>query len=1019
MRPLRLTMQAFGPYIQRECIDFTLLKEKTIFLIHGPTGSGKTTIFDAICYALYGDTSGADRNGEELRSHWEENDNITEVELDFRVGTSEYRIYRSPAQKVPKARGTGFKDVSSTATLWIKDETQESGERILAEKKITQVNAKVVEILGFKSDQFRQVIMLPQGKFREILSADSKKREEILQLLFQTEHFLRIQEEIKKKAKIFSESLGLLEQKETILFDQLESKDIEEVLFKQNELNGDVEKLKKNIQIKKDSEKALSEIVTTAKAIAVKFSEHDESKKKFDALVLKQTEIKCRKKEYNLALNASKISGLYNDLFKIGEEQLKNKKELKEVQKESGECSTELDNAIKLRQSYDERSEEIKDFEKNIFELESFSDKSIKIVKLRQDITSLKGSLEKALKQNDSIKNKIEALKKDREEKIKKYDDLMKLSITLKNMEKLIKQLETGDQIFSQIKELNRKVKDNQDKLVLQIEKHDVLVKKRSLEVDEISHLEIDWKKGQAYFLARELEEGHACPVCGSDQHPAPAKSDKNIPEWKVVENKRKQLKKTETELSKVKVVIVKLETEIKKDEDYRKELENNLVSSTDIDPVKIPEVLNEKKIEFNRTSVEVNKLENLKKSIEKLKIQKQQFSDDLEKSSVELQKTSNDKIKVDQTLLNLLEGLPEKYRGNDDLSSELNRMKAKREKINEEHEKSRNKVTELEKKSSSLLTKIELFKKDLKDTELKLENLTEEFDSELKEKGFENKEEFKKNILTQESVDNLKIEIESFQQALHEARSRFERADKAVAGLKKPELQKLDDELKAVKEELYREIEFEKEKDSALKHIVTIQNQLQKLGKDKEKLDKDFSLYKHVSDVVNGKNFKKIAFQRYVLGALLDDVLISASQRLIRMSQNRYSLNRVSESTDSRRTAGLDLEIYDEYTGHSRPVSTLSGGEGFIASLSLALGLADVVQQYAGGIHMDTIFIDEGFGSLDPESLDFAVNTLIDLNQDGRLVGVISHVPELKDRIDARLEVKTSVKGSTATFKL
>jgi exonuclease SbcC len=183
--------------------------------------------------------------------------------------------------------------------------------------------------------------------------------------------------------------------------------------------------------------------------------------------------------------------------------------------------------------------------------------------------------------------------------------------------------------------------------------------------------------------------------------------------------------------------------------------------------------------------------------------------------------------------------------------------------------------------------------------------------------------------------------------------------------------------------------------------------------------LDKKYQTVGYIADVANGKNPHSVTFQRFVLGALLDDVLVAASQRLKIMSKGRYLMQRQSKLTDGRKAGGLDLEVSDAYTGHTRSAGTLSGGESFLAALSLALGLADVVQSYSGGVYLDTIFIDEGFASLDPEALDAAMQALIDLQQGGRLVGIISHVSELKERIDTRLEITAGKSGSSAKFRL
>jgi exonuclease SbcC len=269
----------------------------------------------------------------------------------------------------------------------------------------------------------------------------------------------------------------------------------------------------------------------------------------------------------------------------------------------------------------------------------------------------------------------------------------------------------------------------------------------------------------------------------------------------------------------------------------------------------------------------------------------------------------------------------------------------------------------------------------------------------------------------TPEVIAELGAEISAYDQELHAARGNSERAEEAARDLVAPDIPALEAALLAAADAVRECAAMRVKLQEQLSRIERWLADLETVAQKTAALEERYGTLGTIADAANGQNPHRTTFQRYVLGALLDDVLLAASARLRIMSRGRYTLQRAHDHTDRRRARGLDLEVDDSYTGKTRPVSTLSGGEGFLASLALALGLADVVQSYAGGIHLETIFVDEGFGTLDPESLDLALRALIDLQQGGRLVGIISHVPELRDQIDARLEVTTGRDGSTARF--
>jgi len=272
---------------------------------------------------------------------------------------------------------------------------------------------------------------------------------------------------------------------------------------------------------------------------------------------------------------------------------------------------------------------------------------------------------------------------------------------------------------------------------------------------------------------------------------------------------------------------------------------------------------------------------------------------------------------------------------------------------------------------------------------------------------------------MSDEAIEELEKAINEFNNKLHEAGERLRRARKETTGLEKPELEPIETKCDEIRNKIEDAHKRSGELNNYIRQVETALTAAGKIEKEISRKEAYYGSIGKLADVASGKNNFNITFERFVLATLLDDVLMQASTRLQMMSNGRFDLQRLEGVDDRRKAGGLELVVYDTYTGTTRPVNTLSGGEGFLASLSLALGLADVVQSYAGGIKLDTMFIDEGFGSLDPESLELALRALVDLQKEGRLVGIISHVPELKERVDVRLEVIPGKRGSRARFVL
>lgn len=757
MKPRQLVMQAFGPYADKETIDFSVLRDQQLFLITGPTGSGKTTILDAMTFALYGTASGDLRENRSLRSDYASPKVRTEVQLVFTNQDRTYEVTRSPEQELVKQRGEGTRSVPAGASLV---EIDEKGERTLLASSYGAVTKEVEAILGFKAAQFRQLMVLPQGEFRRFLMADSKERRIILETLFKTQAYRKLEEALDARAKALKKDYDEAAAKKAHLLEQAQTASLEEL----------VQVLSQNKHLLKEKEKEAAEM----SAVLKKATAALEGAKKQQDLFASYETVCARRKALEEKEGAI--------------ESLKKKLKL-------------LDEAQKLHAPYDRAWQ----------------------------------SLNRA--------RQAEALEKEAE----------------KDYARALEEVTARSQKAT-----------STNTALLQEE-----VARAREELARMTAV-----SGEMVRLAGSLEKGKPCPVCGSLTHPHPATQ---------TQEDKARLQKEQHDLEE------KI-TALKKEQDALEKAQGALKKAAG--------------------SLETAK-RSAKEAAHALDYDKEAFKKALEASPFPDQ----------PAFLAAHHDLSQK----EALQEEVNRFEAQ--------------------KAST--------------------------EGELK-------------ILQKEIAGKEKPLLAPFEEKEKAARSCYE----AVAA-----------QQGALSERIARE---EKELDT-----------LKSLEEKIAKLQDDYGPIGLLAATAKGQNSENLSFSAYVLQAILDDVLKAANLRLSAISEGRYTLYRREGIHDARKEQGLDLEILDAYTGQARSVHTLSGGESFFTSLSLALGLSDVLESYAGGLHLDTILVDEGFGSLDPETLDKAMNTLMDLQKGGRLVGIISHVAELKERIPAQLIVRGGVMGSHASFRV
>lgn len=1045
MRPLRLTMTAFGPYARTQVIDFTQLEDKNLFLVAGPTGSGKTTIFDAICYAIYGEASGAERDGENLRSHFADIDTLTQVELEFELRGIEYYVKRIPRQMKNKVRGEGLTEQSTDAELKIINED--------ISKTITgvkNVNKKLEEIMGISCDQFKQIVMIPQGEFRKLLTSDSLEKEKILQKIFRTQGYKLVENRLYEKAKTLRDKISLLENnrlnninwidttgnKELKKLITVEDKNIQAILEGiQDQVGNDKEqeeKLSKKIDDQnKQLEKQQNKIFKTQENNR-KFAEKNQIEKRKIELEEQKDEIEKQKVKLKKARKAAGLAGSEeNYREKITVLRIR-QNELKERLQELEQTHDKLQIAENVLTAEKNREDERNKLSEKQTILKGFREK----VKNSEDKKIMVQNLEIDLKEKDEIRK---ACKKDID-KIKKH---------IKEVTEKLDRARTAREQYAEQKAKLEKIETIHNQFVRLDNENSILVKYRIQYIDiskkynetkekytkarehyeEIQEL---YFTGQIGYLAQKLEEGKPCPVCGASHHPAPAVLKDGMFTEEQINAAKDNLEQAEVKFKKNESNLFEIKSQATAKKDYIQSIKTELdvddgIASLDREEltVYIKDKLKNLTEEKNKLGKQVHKLEREKELTEDLTEELKENNRAIEDKENELEKLNEEHIRINAiyerekgSLENLINELPEDISTEGSLNKAIDKVKTEHEEmikaLKKAEELYNNRKINLEKAR----TTEEQAVKSKEEAQVSCQYSKRKFEKEMNEAGFNNEEEYIEARMDVFGIEKLDKYIGNYEQELRSITDSYLKAVKAVEGLELVDINQLN--------QIYSQMKENKDKlttDMMVFHTRIEKNQeileeIDRLSIEKKEKEKEYAIVGELAQVARGQNGLGLTFERYVLAAFLDSILEAANIRFKKMTGNRYQISRTDKRERSNAQSGLELEVFDQHTGMSRHVKTLSGGEGFKASLSLALGLADVVQSYAGGISLDTMFIDEGFGTLDSESLDNAIQVLVELQSSGRLVGVISHVPELKERINARLEVEPGIGGSTAEFK-
>ncbi len=928
MKPLKLTMSAFGSYAGKNVIDFTG-QQQGIFLITGDTGAGKTTIFDAITYALYNETSGGERNGNMMRSQYAQPETETYVELEFLYRGQTYRVRRNPDYKITKTLKNGKireQKVPHSVELTLPDGT------VFPEKK-NATDAKIIEILGLTADQFSQIVMIAQGDFLKLLYTKSDERKMIFSKLFRTDIYWKIQENLRRKSMEMDERI----QENDRAFEQEKSRIIPLPESEELPLDELVERLRERVKdalkeqnLRRANVEELNKKITKYEAINKLFVSLEKIRQTGKELEARQAESKERRQQIENARKADKVL--------VAEQQnLRQQQEVEQSAQAIAKMTETLANDQEMFETLKTQQQESEAKQKR-----EAADIQKKMLALEQSFPSYE-ALQNARSEEQQAKKVWEDLGKTSEESFhKKEAGIAALKEQQKQQEQVVEQ-----------------TKKNWEQTSLGA----------SESAKHYEHMYEAFLKEQAGILAENLSAGCPCPVCGSTVHPDPAKlSDHAVTELEV-----EQAKKT------------RAAAEEKRDLAYA------AFEAEKTEKQKLAQAVEKEEADFVLAQT----------------IAKQQRKE-AEQNYVSLQKIA-EQIREKLVYPSLAEA-----------KKQYAAMQKALEAAEQEIAKKRQKVSELAEAMNTLKGQ-KLAEEENQKTAKKLAVKTEKEYAKLLEKsGFVSEETYHLAILPERSRSKLEREEKEYESQCLKQQSEQKLLEKQVSGKTYADTTELNEQLKAEKQALkeaektYMELHTAYENDRSV-----LQNCAVYLEKGK-KLESEDQVIKSLSKTANGRlsGSAKIDFETYIQRQYFKQIIHEANKRLLTMSNHQFILKLKEEANTGRKTnEGLDLSVYSLVTDSERDVKTLSGGESFLAALAMALGLSDIVERSAGAIHPDMMFIDEGFGSLDAQSRQQAIEVLGELAGDSRMVGIISHVTELKEQIDRKLVVSRTDKGSRAVW--
>jgi DNA repair protein SbcC/Rad50 len=1024
MKPLKLEMTAFGPYKGTETIDFQKLEGNLLFAIAGNTGAGKTTIFDAISYALYGEASGEERSdSKSLRSHFAEEDIHTSVSLHFALKENEYYIIR----QMPHRKGNNKTETGGSVELY----EVVNGEHIPAVDRfhVNDLKDKIYDLIGLSKDQFSQIVMLPQGEFRKLLTSETENKEQILRRVFKTDRYKLIRDLLDIRRKKLEKGLQGKHSERDIYFRNIAKLPLqddsallqaanqeyknsnailqglaEEITRHEERIKQDKTVIQQEEQLLKQQEAQLHH----AKTINQQLETLQQKEREHEALLQRQETITQQEQTLLLAEKAEALA-IYEELFVTSTNELNNKRqqlerllyEKEELTKQVAVVTSQYEEE-KQKESLRTTTQKEHDHLLSLKEIiEQLDQKEQAISTLQQQVITIESQIKTEVRRHEEMTKKRHTLQSTIAEKEKnvllfseKQEELQKLRHDGKVIKKYIEEYKKGQEIYTNYVQIQEQYGQEKTKY---------------------ESLENEWLEGQASMLALHLKHGESCPVCGSMEHPSKATSHGSVIDKQMLTVAKEKKDATEKQFLTLSATKTQVEANLR---ELQQELYELGYSYEDIG------IAWNYVVERGKTiSEEVQTIQQDFQRVNELREELLQVEQTLEYSLAEQQK-------VQQTLQELKLQLVQQQTSYDMDTKQLPVGMTTLSEWQDAYSKIQVRLQQLlqawqhvqQMYEQTIQRNIRIqadYEHGAKEVEAATEKQVEQrqrFHRELEKAAFHDETVYIAAKRTHMERETLKRTIEDYRITVQKILTAIEQLKNELQEATWTDVSSLQELI----EQAGIELDIKKELCLRTENLIATMKELNaNIAAIEADIHDEEKVYQQVIDiyeVIKGNNESRISFERYILIEYLEQIIEAANVRLHKLSNGQFSLQRSERVEKRNRQSGLGLDVYDSYTGTLRDVKTLSGGEKFNASLCLALGMADVIQAFQGGISIETMFIDEGFGSLDEESLAKAIDTLIELQQAGRLIGVISHVQELKDAMPAVLEVMKTKEGYSKT---
>ncbi|QAY65071.1 AAA family ATPase [Paenibacillus protaetiae] len=1025
MRPLKLTMTAFGPYRDTETVDFSELGGQRLFVISGNTGAGKTSIFDAICFALYGSASGEDRaEPRMLRSHFADDDTHTSVDFEFAVGTRSFRIFR----QLPHRKGNNKSETGGKAELY----ELTSGQEIPAVDRfmINDVNAKLETIIGLTKDQFSQIVMLPQGEFRKLLTSDTDNKEEILRRIFRTELYQRLEGRFQKKSRDLNDSLKEAKLRADMVMQQAqdslpvregsglhrtfaqevynasqvaEGLEQEEAYYKAEA--GKAEARKAELaEALNGQEKRLRE----AETLNARFAELARERARLAELERQGADYDSGEQRLRLAERAALLVPYAEQARRSAGDEAAKRAASADRRRHAEQAAQRLEQAMDRFREEEQRETERADAERKLQKLAELAPAVASIGELRRDAERLAREEQALAAQLREAESGLAATREQRQQTVARVRLIEEAVALLPDKREQMRELE---QLGKQVSELLKLEQALAAYEAMEAERAAGLGKLRA----EHDKLELAWIEGQAGLLAAHLHDGEACPVCGSMEHPAKAAVSERLPSREELQEAKAKLAHVESELQ-----AAKSQAAVARETWHRgaEELTRFGVAADDL-TARQAQLRQQYKQLRDETAVmqqQQAELQQLKEAAARL--EQQQDRQQLVKDQLQLscQQAAVERSSKQLLLEKELERIPEAYRSPERVHAALAEARRHAEALAAAWKQAQEQRQAAQVAAAESAAYAAQAEQQLAEAETAAREAAERLQAELAAAGFADAAAFEGAVMEPAAREALRKRIQDYRASVKAAAERAAALERELAGLEPADTGKLQAELaeakqslEAAAEELQQAVRFGQE---AARLCGALQGAQKRVKELEGQLEQVLDLFQ----MLKGDNAIKMSFERYILTEYLEQILHAANIRLRELSNGQFMLLRSDRLETRGKQSGLGLDVYDAYTGQNRDVKSLSGGEKFGASLSLALGMTDVIQAAQGGVSIEMMLIDEGFGSLDEEALNKAITALVDLQRSGRMIGVISHVQELKQAFPACLEVRKTKEGHSRT---